>query len=695
MSRVVRMLFAVALLASVASVASAVDKYPPGPSYRSCPDSVTMFQVQRADTIANPCYPAIADTVQGIRGIITGFRLRSTGRIYMQNSNGSPYNALQIYTVTHTESAPWNYAIGDSISVITGLSQAYQGESQIQGYMTGSPVTLITSKISSGNPLPPFHVGTTSEFKWSPAAGVGSAFAHCDPLEGALVRINGPLKVARVAAGAGLYSPTNWLLVNGNGTAPGDSILVDGYTLPITNIGAPALGETVEWVQGILRRATNGGVDCWMISLRDVNDKQDATAPNLSEAYPIADNKLRLVFDKNVDVPSAETASNYTLGSAIMESTVDDAEVVGGSGNVVDLTITDMLPRKSLESIMSENIYSATCVTPTCASPQQSLDFILGVLTCAEVQAPQPDSLLGEPCLDKSVFAGGGSAWSARMTVRGVYMQQYGSLRFMVDAAGVERGGIAAYNVPFGMTVGNQYLLACRVQEYYTLSELVNPAALIDEGPVAVPSPLLRTVAELANVGCDPNQDTSNAEDYEGVFVRVERVRVVPFNTDPVLPSLGGSFRVVALPALADTILISNLGGNFPTYQAVVGAQLNVQGMLHIDGSARILPRNIGDITPNTVSVTNPTLTKVNFAVGPSPARGVATKVNFSLPKQADVDLSVFDLSGRKVATLASGSMAAGPYVREWNGAGAGAGVYFVRLRVGSETYNLRTISLK
>ena len=39
--------------------------------------------------------------------------------------------------------------------------------------------------------------------------------------------------------------------------------------------------------------------------------------------------------------------------------------------------------------------------------------------------------------------------------------------------------------------------------------------------------------------------------------------------------------------------------------------------------------------------------------------------------------------------------MPAGQYTRDWNGAGAGAGVYFVRLRVGSETYNLRTISLK
>ena len=42
------------------------------------------------------------------------------------------YNALQVYTVGHLESQ--GFALGDSVSV-TGLSQAYQGESQIQGLL--------------------------------------------------------------------------------------------------------------------------------------------------------------------------------------------------------------------------------------------------------------------------------------------------------------------------------------------------------------------------------------------------------------------------------------------------------------------------------------------------------------------------------------------------------------------------------
>ena len=687
MSRVVETWFAVALLASIVSTASAVDTYPPGPSYRpSCTDSVTMFQVQQADTTLNPCYPAIADTVRGIRGIITAFRPRSTGRIYMENSNAADYNALQVYTVGHTESQ--GFALGDSISV-TGLSQAYQGESQIQGTLGTS---LTVRRISGGNPLPAARVGTTTSFKWTPATGAGSAFATCNPAEGMLVRVDGPLKVARVAAGAGLYNPTNWLLVNNNGSAPGDSILVDGYTLTPFNITAPALGQRVDWVQGILRRGINNGVDAWIITLRDV-DPQIPVSPNLAEAFPIAGNKVRLYFDKNVDVTTAQDEANYQLNSWNSGSTVDDATVVGGVGNVVDLTITDALAHAQLEGITTQNIGSVSC--PTCPSPQQSLSFILGVLSCAEVQAPLADSLGGVPCLDKSRFASGGSSWGARLTVRGVFLKQYNTLYFLEDAAGGQRSGVAAYNVPYGMTAGHQYLLACRVQEFYGMTELANHAALIDEGAVAVPAPQLQIVGVLNDATCDPLQNITNAEDYEGVLVRIENARIVPFNTDPVLPSQGGSFRVVAAPAMADTILVSSFGGTYPDFTPVVGQWLHVNGILNIDNdSSRILPRSSADIQwPNIGVPTTVAPVRVTFSVGPNPAR--ITTVRFALPRQADVDLSVFDLSGRKVVTLAKGSMPARAYEHRWDGTGASAGVYFVRLKVGAENYSLRTVTLK
>jgi hypothetical protein len=688
MSRLARVLLTAVLLASFATTASAYYLYPPGPPYRSCPDSVTIFQVQQSDTTLNPCFPALNDTVWGVSGIVTAKRPRSTARLYIENSNAADFNALQIYVTDQTYNG--QFALGDSV-VAYGVVNDYQGETQLGGTVG---VNKIVRKISSGNPLPPFRMHTTTDLRYTPATGSGSAYATAITSEGALVKVDGPLKVARTTTVnvPGLFANTNWLLVNGDGSAPGDSILIDGYTLTPTNISNPPLGYTVDWVQGILGRATNNGVDCWLIRLRGPDDQSVQGPPNLSEAYPIADNKLRVIFDNNLDITTAEDEANYALGSALSGSTVDLAELVGGAGAVVDLTITDVQPRLSLETIQTENIGSAAC--PGCLSSQQSRSFILGVLTPAELQAPNADSLAVDPCLDKSVFAGGGFAQGERVSVRGVFVQSYGSLYYIEGAAGGLRNGVSAYNPPYAMVAGNEYIVASRAQEYYTETELSNIIGVIDLGASAVPSPILETLPVLADGGCDPTQTITNAEDYEGVLVRVENVKVVPFNTDPTIPTMGGSFRVVGpYPTWTDTLLVSSLGDHYPNYTPVVGNILNINGVIHIDSDVpRIMPRSADDITPGTAGVT-PTQSGISFAVSPNPAR--VSNVSFSLPRSADVDLSVFDLAGRKIATLAKGNLPAGQYTREWNGSDAGAGIYFVRLRVGAETYNLRTVSLK
>lgn len=71
-------------------------------------------------------------------------------------------------------------------------------------------------------------------------------------------------------------------------------------------------------------------------------------------------------------------------------------------------------------------------------------------------------------------------------------------------------------------------------------------------------------------------------------------------------------------------------------------------------------------------------------APAPNPFH-VATEIRFELPREAEVRVSVFDLSGRAVRTLASGRWPAGEGALTWNGtddAGrrVGAGVYVVRL---------------
>lgn len=81
-------------------------------------------------------------------------------------------------------------------------------------------------------------------------------------------------------------------------------------------------------------------------------------------------------------------------------------------------------------------------------------------------------------------------------------------------------------------------------------------------------------------------------------------------------------------------------------------------------------------------------------AARPNPASGIA-RFAVSLPSAGTVDLGVFDLSGRRVATLASGRMAAGAREFTWDARGAHDGVYFVRLVVDGRTTSSRVTLLR
>src|SRR6185369_5436471 len=73
---------------------------------------------------------------------------------------------------------------------------------------------------------------------------------------------------------------------------------------------------------------------------------------------------------------------------------------------------------------------------------------------------------------------------------------------------------------------------------------------------------------------------------------------------------------------------------------------------------------NATDCTP--VSVGPPGPRELSFAVtGANPAQG-STRFRLGLPTAGGVDLAVYDVTGRRVATLAHGTLGAGWYDREW-----------------------------
>ena len=68
-----------------------------------------------------------------------------------------------------------------------------------------------------------------------------------------------------------------------------------------------------------------------------------------------------------------------------------------------------------------------------------------------------------------------------------------------------------------------------------------------------------------------------------------------------------------------------------------------------------------------------------------------STNISFSVGTFSHTSLRVFDVLGREVATVFSGTLSAGSYTKQWNAEGSPSGVYFYHLQAGplSETKKL------
>jgi hypothetical protein len=141
-------------------------------------------------------------------------------------------------------------------------------------------------------------------------------------------------------------------------------------------------------------------------------------------------------------------------------------------------------------------------------------------------------------------------------------------------------------------------------------------------------------------------------------------------------------FTPTASVFFGDYINVAALGGKvYPIWMRMDGTDLSVWTAL-VDlptGIAANIPKARGvELEQNYPNPFNPT-----------------TAIDFRLPATMHIDLSIFDVTGRRVATLADETLAAGPHRVVWDGAGVGSGVYFYRLHAGDETVTRKLTVLK
>ena len=72
-----------------------------------------------------------------------------------------------------------------------------------------------------------------------------------------------------------------------------------------------------------------------------------------------------------------------------------------------------------------------------------------------------------------------------------------------------------------------------------------------------------------------------------------------------------------------------------------------------------------------------------------------ATTIRYSLAVKTDVDLSIYNTLGRRVATLARGTQEKGNYSLVWQAGSLSSGVYLIRLKAGQQQFTRRALLIK
>ncbi len=196
--------------------------------------------------------------------------------------------------------------------------------------------------------------------------------------------------------------------------------------------------------------------------------------------------------------------------------------------------------------------------------------------------------------------------------------------------------------------------------------------------------PFNEILIDSLTIGMDWYYITAERWDYPGVIdstscnstfatevfdQTVERISCQLLSFAPVFYSLARGFGLV------------NVSG--------VGLEIDLILFRDSDGNEYIDPLHVN--TPKESEIPMGAVLHANY---PNPFNPT-TNISFELPEAADVQLAIYDLTGRKVAVLENGSRAAGLHTIAFDAANLSSGVYLYRLQTGTFVQTRKMLLVK
>jgi hypothetical protein len=89
-----------------------------------------------------------------------------------------------------------------------------------------------------------------------------------------------------------------------------------------------------------------------------------------------------------------------------------------------------------------------------------------------------------------------------------------------------------------------------------------------------------------------------------------------------------------------------------------------------------------------------PASNRIGLSASPNPFNNY-TNLKISLPKAGNVEVKIYDIAGKEVASLYQGYYSTGIFELHWNASDLPSGVYFARLTAGGFTQTQKILLMK
>lgn len=627
--------------------------------------SAGLAQAQLVTTVYDLQQGLVAENtevlVEGL--IVTAPDLVSGGRgFFCQEAAGGPHSGIYVY-VGPSDPDPV-VIVGDVVDV-HAIYQEYNGLAELDETTVGGH-TIVGSTVP---PDPQLLRAADLQTYIPVAAGVlGDLNPIPEQWESVLCRVEN-VRVIDLNEGFGSA------YIEEFGFAVNDTLLMDDDLGPAT---PPVFTEMLS-VTGVVWYA----YDFFRLEPRtdaDIVYSGAAPAPQIEHIVATGMNTVDVRFDREVEVTTATTATNYFLDVGSVASCLVDAE----DNQLVHLTLAaDMAP----ELLLTMTVFGVQNTDGVPMAPD-SFEFWGAINTIGFSQIPDAGG-------DSSAVAG------QIITIRGVIHRKYdvwGSAVYLqeVNEPGAPRSpynGIEIYLPALLDSVqeGDIVTIGDPQTEYYNMTSMVAPFYYfnIESSGNTVLPPEEITIGDMT--------DVSTFETYEGALVEVKNVTVV---------ERAGDWNFYTWSVSQDGLNWLQIGdmGDYD-YVEGLGDTLNIRGALRYEfGQFVLMPRSDDDIdilyqNPNSADDL-PAGAKIALAQNHPNPFNPRTKISFALKNAGHATVEVFDTQGRLIKSLFAGDLGEGRHEVIWNGDADGgesvaSGLYFYSLKADGESQTRKMLLLK